>query len=302
MSRAATRTVVVVNPAAGGGRAAAVWHNLTSEMPEIDLALTVSAPSAEVSGSELAAALEQGTDRVLVVGGDGTAHQVINVLLTAGLGERVAFGLVPAGTGSDLAKSLGVPRRPKAALRHAFAASPRSIDALEIAVEGGERRFVVNIASAGLSGAVVPAVNARAHRGRTTYLSSTLSALIRYRPTPCRVEVDGEPLFSGGFFLLALANGQYFGKGMRVAPGAALDDGRMEVVLVPPVPLWQLPYRMPQFLTGRHVALEKVLVRRAERVRLEPEPGFPPYDVDGESIPAGPAEVRILPKALRVLA
>ena len=296
------RTVVTVNPAAGGGRAGRVWQRLRAAVPELAGVHTVLASDAEAARCELAGLLSRGVERVLAIGGDGTAHLVVNVLLAEGAGERVAFGLVPAGTGSDLAKSLGLPRRPEAALRQALAAEPRSIDAIRLDVAGGEGRFVVNIASAGLSGAVVPAVNANPRRGQLTYLTTTLSALWRYRPVPCRVEVDGEPFYDGGFFLVALANGQYFGKGMRVAPHAALADGRLDVVLIPPVPLWQLPYRMPQFLTGRHVRLPIVRSAKAERVRLEPAPGFPPYEVDGESLPAGPAEVRILPGALRVVA
>ena len=153
-----------------------------------------------------------------------------------------------------------------------------------------------------MSGVVVPAVNANPRRGRLTYLATTLQALLRYRPVPCRIEVDGELFCDGEFFLVALANGPYFGKGMPVAPGAALDDGRIDVVYIPPVPLWHLPWRLPQFLTGRHVRLPIVRVRRAERVRLVPAAGFPPYEVDGECLASGTAEVRVLPGALRVLA
>ena len=239
---------------------------------------------------------------MIAVGGDGTAHLVVNTLLATGQAGRVDFGLVPAGTGSDLARSLGLPRAPAAALRHALAAEPRAIDALQVETDAGARRYVANTASAGMSGAIVPAVNANPRRGRFSYLATTLGALARYRPVPCRVEVDGEEFYDGEFFLAAFANGRYFGNGMPVAPGARLDDGRIDVVLVPPVPRWHLPYRLPQFLTGRHVRLPRVRVRRAERVRLEPAAGFPPLEVDGECLESGPAEIRALPGALRVLA
>lgn len=296
------RTAVMVNPAAGGGRAGRVWERLLRASPELAEAHRIRAADAEAGRAELARRLAEGTERVLAVGGDGTAHLVANVLLEAGRGEDVAFGLVPAGTGSDLARGLGLPRDPLAALRRVLAAEPRPIDALRIEVEGGEHRFAVNTISAGMSGAVAPAVNANPRRGRLTYISTTLKALLRYRPVPCRVEVDGEPFCDGGFFLVAMANGPYFGKGMPVAPDAVPDDGRIDVVHVPPVPLWQLPYRMPQFLAGRHVRLPIVRCRRAERVRLVPSVGFPPYETDGECIPSGVAEVRVLPGALRVLA
>ncbi len=298
----ASRTAVLINPAAGGGRAGGLWKRLEGAAPELDGVRLIRASGADAARAELADSLEQGIRRVLAVGGDGTAHLVVNTLLTAGCADRVDFGLVPAGTGSDLARGLGLPRDPLAALRHALAAEPRSIDALVVETDGGDRRFAVNSASAGMSGAIVPAVNANTRRGRLSYLTTTMAALLRYQPVPCRLEVDGEHFFAGEFFLAAFVNGRYFGNGMPIAPEASFDDGRIDVVLIPPVPRWQLPYRLPQFLTGRHVELEIVLTRRAKRVRLEPAEGFPPFEADGECLPAGPAEVRVLPGALRVLA
>ncbi len=208
---------------------------------------------------------------------------------------------MPARPCSDLARGLGLPRRPLAALRHALAAEPRRIDALRLETDR-ETRYAVNTSSAGMSGAIVPAVNANPRRGRLSYLTTTLAALARYRPVPCRVRVDGEPFYDGEFFLAAFTNGRYFGNGMPIAPEARLDDGLIDVVLIPPVPLWHLPYRLPQFLTGRHVKLPVVRCVKARRVRLTPAAGFPPYEVDGECLPSGPAEVRVLPGALRVLA
>ncbi len=298
----ASRTVVVINPAAGGGRTGGLWERLRSAAPELGEAQLIRAADAGAARNQLAGYLEQGTLRVLAVGGDGTAHLVAGTLLETGHAGHVDFGLVPAGTGSDLARSLGLPRDPVAALHRTLAAEPREIDAMALETEGGDRRFAVNIASAGMSGAVVPAVNANPRRGRLSYLTTTLAALARYRPVACRLEVDGEPFYDGEFFLAAFANGRFFGNGMPIAPEARLDDGLIDVVLIPPVPLWQLPYRMPQFLTGRHVKLEIVKIQRAKRIRLEPAEGFPPFEIDGECLPSGPAEIRVLPGALRVLA
>ena len=296
------RTTVMINPAAGGGRAGGLWKRLLKAAPALGDARLIQAPDAESARAELAEALEDKTSRVLAVGGDGTAHLVINTLLEVGHADRVDFGLVPAGTGSDLARSLGLPRDPLAALRQTLAAESRRIDAIAIETERGDRRFAVNTTSAGMSGAIVPAVNANPRRGRLSYLTTTLAALVRYRPMPCRLEVDGKPFHDGKFFLAAFVNGRFFGNGMPIAPEARLDDGLIDVLLIPPVPLWQLPYRMPQFLTGKHVKLDIVRVRRARQIRLDPAEGFPPFEVDGECLDSGPAEIRVLPGALRVVA
>ncbi len=307
-------TVVMVNPAAGGGRAGRTWKHLVAAVPEIAAAQRIGGGSAEDAGAELAAALAGGVRRLIAIGGDGTAHLAANALLASGAGERVAFGLVGAGTGSDLARGLGLPRQPEAALRRALAAAPRPIDAIEVKTDAGDGCYAVNTATAGLSGEVVVATNANPRRGQLSYLAATVKGVLRYRPSACRVEVDGEELFDGDFFLAAVANGPYFGNGMHLAPEARHDDGLLDVVVVPTVPLWHLPYRLPQFLTGRHLKLPIVRFARARRIRFEPrpagprqaEPGaardLPPYEVDGESLPYGPAELRILPRALRVLA
>ena len=122
-----------------------------------------------------------------------------------------------------------------------------------------------------------------------------------YTPNTCRVELDGEAGYEGGIFVLAIANGRSFGRGMRIAPRAELDDGLADVVLVRPLPRWQIPLRMPALYLGRHLDQPHVVWRRARRVRLEPAGPIPPFDVDGELMASGAASFELLPKALRFL-
>lgn len=296
------RLVVVVNPAAGGGRAGALWEKLLRDAPELAAARLVAAADAESCRRQLDGELAGDAEAVVALGGDGTAHLVVNRLLERGAGERVAFGLIPAGTGSDLARCLGLPQRPLDGWRRLRDAAPRPIDALEVTTDAGARRFVVNVASAGVSGAVDERVNAIADRGRFTYQRQTLAALWHYQPVPCRVLADGEELYDGGFFVVAVANGRSFGRGMRIAPRASLDDGLADVVLVEALPFWQVPLRMPRLLAGRHLEMDVVRFTQARTVRLEPRGEMPPFDVDGEVMASGPATIRVLPGALRVLA
>jgi len=294
--------VILVNPAAGGGRGLRRWQRLRAAVPGVSAARIIEAERAEESRAHLAAALEGGgVERVIVVGGDGTAHLVANTLLETPEEKRPAFGLVPAGTGSDLARGLGLPRRPAVALQLALEAAPRPMDAIALETEDGRKRYVLNIGSGGLSGAVVMAINANPRRGPLSYLLSTVSALLSYDPAPCRVIADGEVLHKGSVFLVAVANGRFFGKGMKVAPHASTDDGLLDVIVVPPVARYKLAYRLPQFFTGSHVRMKQVTVRKVKRVRIEPGPSFPPYELDGEIFPAAAAEFRVLPGALRVL-
>ncbi len=214
---------------------------------------------------------------------------MVNALFEMGLARAVTVGLVPAGTGSDLARALRVPRDRPEALRHALLAPGRSVDAGRCTVAGGGAFTFVNIASAGISGMVDEQVNRLPRRGRTAFLRATLSALRRYRCVPVEVEVDGTTLFRGPVLLVAVANGTTFGKGMRIAPEARTDDGLFDVVVVGEVAGLELVRRLPQVYLGRHLGAAPVRHARGRRVRLEPLEALPVLDVDGETYASGSA-------------
>lgn len=296
-------SVFFVNPRAGSGRAARVWEELRLRHRLAERATVVMADDAAAAAAQLDAALARSVappSRVIAVGGDGTAHVAANRLLASPRRGELALGFVAGGTGSDLAANLGLPKRPEAALGRALAAAPSPVDVVRVTA-GDERRVVLNVASAGLSGLVAGRVNARAKRGAGVYLAVTLGALAAYRPFFAAVEVDGEPWFRGEVYLLAVANGRSFGKGMQVAPEAAVDDGLADVVLVRAMPAWRVPLELPRLFTGKILAAKPVLWRRGRRVRLLPESPLPPLEVDGETIPAGPAEYELVPGGLAVL-
>lgn len=325
--------VFLVNPAAGSGRAGEVWQGLVDSHPELARATVVRDADRAVAGGLLAGSLGEGVRALVAVGGDGTLHHAANALLGAGCGERVALGVVPAGTGSDLARTLGIPSAPGEALQLALEATPRPLDVLAVTRPGLPPTWCVNTVSAGVSGVVVDAMNARhgagagggrgaagaegarastaapaaapvdvpVRRSAASYLAATIRALIGFRPLRGRVTVDGELWHEGPLFLLAVANGATFGKGMRVAPLARTDDGLADVVVVGHVPRWQLPLRLGQLYLGRHLNARPVRYGRARHVVFEPLEPFPPFELDGDGSPCGPAEVRLVPGGLRVL-
>lgn len=313
MSLSVQRLVVLVNPAAGSGRARRIWQRLLRSAPELGAARRILASSAEACRQELDACLSEDClsggclsediDAIVAVGGDGTAHLVVDGLLRSGQAERVALGLIPGGTGSDLARCLGLPKNPVDAWRRIQTSRPQPIDALEICTDGSPRRYGINIASAGATGAAGEKISALSRRGPLIYLLTALKALAKYRPIPCRVTVDGVVLHVEGFFVVAVANGQAFGQGMWVAPEATVDDGLADIVVVPPFPLWKLPVRVPQFYLGRHLKWPEVRTAQGRTVRfepLEPRGPMPAFEVDGETLPSGPVTIQILPGAIRL--
>ena len=293
------RTAVVVNPSAGGGRAGRLWRTLRPAAERLAALEVVTPDGPPAARAAVRAAVERGASRLVVVGGDGTVHLVGTELLAAGAGERVTLGIVPAGTGSDLARALSVPRDPGRAVERALLGAPQPIDAGECTGEAASFAFV-NIASAGIGGMVDEFVNAMPRRGLTAFLRGTLRALRQYRCVPVLLELDGVSWYEGRVLLVAVANGISFGKGMRAAPDALLDDGLFDVVLVTEVGGLELLRRLPRVYLGRHLGLEQVRVARARAVHLTPLAPLPVFDADGETYPSGEATFVVRPAALRV--
>lgn len=291
------RVAVVVNPAAGGGRAGQLWKRLE---PLARSVAEVEVYAPRDRGESVAAmrkAVARGVARVVVVGGDGTIHLAVNELMGAGTGRSQALGIVPAGTGSDLARALKLPRHPEQALRRALLGPVRHLDVGCCETADG-RYFFANIASAGIGGLVDSLVNAIPNRGRAAFLKATLTALRTYRPVNLAIEVDSEPWHQGSAFLVAIANGTSFGKGMKVAPDALMDDGLFDIVLVGPVSGLQLLRRLPQVYFGRHLQARPVSVCRGCSVRLTPMGEMPPFDMDGETYAATATTITVVPSAL----
>lgn len=295
------KLAAIVNPTAGGGRAGSIWEQLRRSDRRLDHAEVVCVEGVDRTREELGALLDRGVDRLIVVGGDGSLHLVANLLLERGLGRKVSIGLMPVGTGSDFARTVRIPKEHRRALERVLVAEPRALDALQLRTDDGRCRFVVNVASAGISGPVDEAVNAIPGRGQAAYLLATLGALRRYRPAPCRVIVDGDLWHEGGILLLAVANGTSFGRGMKIAPRALVDDGEADVVLIRTVANWQLMFRLPQIYLGTHLDSSLVRWGRGRTVRLEPLGDIPPFDLDGEVFPSAAADITVMPGALRML-
>ena len=293
-------TVVVLNPNAGGGRAETIWKGLLHAVPELEAATVIQSTHFTAARQRLTHAFVQGEDvrRVVVVGGDGTVQTAVECILRSD--TRPLLGIVPAGTGCDLARSLNLPQRPVDALRLALGTQYRRVDAMAVDT-GREKRICVNIASAGLSGVVA---RANANRGSSRYLTAALSSLTSYRAPLCRLETDEECLLSGPLLLVAVANGRFFGKGLPIAPEASLDDGLLDVVVVPRLPLPKVAVLILRLLAAKHLSHPLVTWRRARRVHLSPLAATESLacEIDGEALEGESLTLEVLPRCLSILA
>lgn len=239
-------------------------------------------------------AVDDGVERLVVVGGDGTLLHVGEALA----GSDCALGIIPAGTGNDLARSLGIPTDVDSAAEAAVEGAVRSIDIGRI-----DGRIYLTVAGAGFHGAVASYVadRLRVVRGPLAYPYAVLRTLASYEPPTFRVRYDGGS-FGGRAWLVVLANSPTFGGGMRIAPHAELDDGLLDLVIVKNVPRATFLRIFPSVYRGRHTGHAAVVTARTNQATIEIDRPHVYYG-DGEPLiraAAQPVAFGLRPRALRV--
>ena len=288
---------VVFNPHSGKGRGAQfvapVLQGLAGAK-RLEHGLT-QGPGDEARLAE--EAIRRGFRRVVAVGGDGTWSNVGSAILRSG--QPVALGLVPAGTGCDLAKTLGIPSRDVGACcRVVLEGSPRAIDVGRI-----EDRHFLNIAGFGYDVAVLEdSWNVAYLEGSALYLYCALRQLGSYRGFSVESEVDGSSLGRSEMLMVIVANARIFGGGFKIAPHADVEDGKLDAVAFANMGLGGRVSALVRLLWGAHLRHARVRAVRASRLVyrfLKP----PTYETDGEWNQARAAEIVVeaVPRALRVL-
>lgn len=286
---------LVVNPTAGKGRAekslpavAEVFHRAGHA-----LAVLVSR-SVEEAQEMAAAAVEREVGTLVVMGGDGMMHLGINVVA-----ERPGvshLGMIPAGTGNDLCRGLGLSRKdPVRAARAIVDGVPRPIDVLKV----GDA-YVGGVVATGFDALV----NARANdmprpKGSLRYAIAALAELRSFHPLPYRLTVDGDTRELDGM-LIAVGNGPYYGGGMKVCPDADPSDGLLDVTIVHTASRTTLLRLLPEMFSGRFVRDPAVELVRARSVRVE-RPDLAAYG-DGEPLDPGMLDIEVCPGRLCVYA
>ncbi len=304
MPEAAAKTVFLVNPASDNGSTGRRWPDIARRAGEAGLrgdALISEYPGhlAELAGE----AVRNGATELVVVGGDGTVHEVADGLLRAGLGSSVELAILPLGTGRDFAHSLRIPRRLGAAIEVARAGRIRTIDAGRATYttdEGEAAAFFANFAGAGISGAIARRANqtTKALGGRLSFLWATIAVFSRWQPADMTIEIDGERRDARLLEALAM-NGDYTAGGMWVAPEAAPDDGGFDVVLIGDFSKAEFVTTFPKIYRGTHVSHPKVEIVRARVLRVNASSPLP-IVLDGEQPGTTPVRFELVPQALRL--
>jgi YegS/Rv2252/BmrU family lipid kinase len=310
-------TLVIVNPASAAGSTGRRWRLVEPRVAEVLGGFETEWTTAPGEALRLAAAAtRRGVDRIVVAGGDGTIGEVVTGVLQAssevepslGVSRRPTLGLLPMGSGQDLARTLELPLRLEPALELIASGITRELDAARVELRDAQgaplERYLLGQASAGLAAETVRRVGRQSKRmgARLGFLVGSVTAIFAHRPHALRIEVDGEEIYEGLISLVVAANGRYFGAGMQVAPLAQPDDGLLEIVLVRGVAPVRLLAALPSIYSGRHLSHPAVSRHPARSLRVESLRTPALVEVDGEGLGMLPMSVDIRPAAIRVLA
>lgn len=288
----AREIVILTNPTSGKGRGMQIAKATTARLREAGCTVrSLVGLDADEARDLAKCSVAEGIDTLLVVGGDG----MVNLAAQAVVGSDVALGIVPAGTGNDVARSLDIPRSdPAAATDVILGSRTRRIDLARV----GDQHFVTVLA-AGFDAAVNERANAMTWpRGRMRYNLATLAELRVFQPIPYTLTLDGE-VHRLEAMLVAVGNGPSFGGGLRITHGARIDDGWLDVVVIGPMSKVDLVRTYPKLYSGGHTHHPQYQHHRVRSVSVDAS-GVVAY-ADGERVGPLPMSVEVAAKALKVL-
>jgi diacylglycerol kinase (ATP) len=293
-----SNTVLIANPRAGHGKGAKMIERARARLCAAGLDPEVRETTAPAHGTVLAAQARD-ADLVIALGGDGTLHEVVNGLFREGQPPRAALAILPAGTGNSFLRDFGIVSFEQA-LDRLISGTERRVDVGRFTCatpEGPRSGVFVNLIGAGFI-ADVCAVSQRKYKGMGAagYVWGTLATLPALKAQMVRVTIDGvtevRPLT-----MATLCNSRYTGGAMLVAPTAALDDGRLDLITAGPIGRAGLAALLPRLFQGGHLRHPAFAARLAATVTLDADPPLP-LMIDGEPYGQTPLEVSMLPRAL----
>jgi YegS/Rv2252/BmrU family lipid kinase len=282
---------LIINPSAGGGRALKLLADVERELDARRMVFRVERTRSPEHGIDIALDALDAREIPVVMSGDG----LLGAIGGAMAGSNSPLGLIPAGRGNDLARSLGIPTDPAAAVRCLDEGHVRSIDV----GEANGNRFL-GIASFGFdSDANRIANEAKLFKGTMVYAYAALRALVGWKPARFSlVEHGTQKRFSG--YTVAVANNSYYGGGMKIAPDADLSDGLLDVVVITEAGKLSFLFNLPKVFKGTHVKEDVVESWKTPMIEVKASRPFTIY-ADGDPLTELPARIRVLPSALEMI-
>ena len=302
---------VIVSSRSGGGKARHDWPEIANLLKAKSIEFIASITDHAYHAIELAReAVLSGFRKLLVVGGDGAVHEVLNGLYsqTEVSPSEVTVGLIPVGSGNDWSRLHRIPADYGRAVDLIAEAGVRTrlqdVARVHTLMDGKPYcRYMMNIGGLGFDSDVCrrfDIAKEHGHAGDRQYLKSLLSGFLAYRPLRFRVAVDGEEFYHGTAFSVALGIGQYCGGGMRQTPDAVPDDGLINVTVVGKLSKWKFLSKVPSLFKGDIYRHKEVRHTTGRRVEISAAP-YSYMEVDGEPVGITPVRIEVIPAGVQVV-
>lgn len=312
----------VINGYAASAKASSKWTKAEERMRAKGMVFHGSRTGKAGNAMELTFdACMAGYRRFIAVGGDGTVHDVLNGIAAFVDSHALSnfsdftLGVIPVGSGNDWIKSTGVPKDICKAVDILEASVVRPQDVVRLSVLDFDAlpqkkelavSYMANIGGIGIDARVCEKVNAlktQGKRGKILYVTSLLRAISERKPALARVECDGKTVFDGAYLSMAFGVGKYSGGGMRQTPAAVLDDGLLDMTIIPDLPLKRIAREVPRLFTGTFLKVPELVVSKSKVITVTPyDMGCSePVEVDGEVVGKVPVEFRVLDSQINIV-
>jgi diacylglycerol kinase (ATP) len=296
--REISKVTALTNPLSGHGTAVEAAQTAIAQLHHRGVEVVeIIGDDAEDARYLVSAALEKGTDAVMVTGGDGVISNALQVLA----GTDVPLGIIPAGTGNDHAREFGIPTKdPEAAADIVVDGWTETIDLGRIRDDTGVDKWFGTVAAAGFDSLVTDRANRmRWPHGRLRYYIAMIAELSQLRLLPFRLVLDGTEEIDADITLAAFGNTRSYGGGLLICPNADRTDGLLDITMAHSDSRTKLVRLFPTVMKGTHVELDEVSTARAKSIHVEC-PGINVY-ADGDFACLLPAEIYAVPGALQIL-
>jgi len=283
----------IVNPHAGSGKTLSQWIPAERLLESLEIPYVTAFTSHKRHATLLAHdAAEEGYRKIIAVGGDGSIHEVFNGLMKwcdeSGTDPSEFFiGVAPIGSGNDWIKSMHIPHDVSSSIELIEKKSFGKMDVVRVRSVGGKITYMANIGGIGFDSHVCKTVNMQKEsgkRGNMIYLNALRFAALNTKPIRVKVIADGVEVFSGSAYSIALGNGRYCGSGMRQTPLAVIDDGLLDVTVIPKISLITIMKNIPRLYNGTIIDVKEVISARCKVLEIVPldQNSNDIFELDGE--------------------
>ena len=311
----------IVNVFAASKKAGSVWKKAAACLEEAGVAYKAEFTGGKYNAAELGKkAAAKGYRKFIAVGGDGTVHDVLNGIAEYACGtddvslSDFTLSVIPVGSGNDWVKSIGATTDIRQAVSYIAAGTTGVQDVVKVSVldnsdlsaEPISVSYMSNVGGIGLDARVCEIVNRKKEqgkRGKKLYVSALLYCIRHRVPIRAKVVCDGYMVFSGKYLSMAFGIGKYSGGGMRQTPAAVIDDGLLDITIIPDIPIWTIAKEAYKLFTGNFLTIKEVIPAKCREVYILPEgeSDAEPAEVDGEVVGRAPVRMEVLEQKINII-